>query len=55
MNAGTEPDKSEGAAERMAQEELTARVGTRLVRRSKTTDPKRSPRKWRFAMRRTQK
>jgi hypothetical protein len=51
MNAGRKPDESEGAAERTAQSELTARIGTRLGPRAKTTKPKRSPRKWRFRMR----
>jgi hypothetical protein len=51
MNAGKEPDESEGAAERKAQSELTARIGTRLVPRTKTTKAKRSPRKWRFRTR----
>ena len=51
MNAGSEPDKSEGAAERTAQKELTTRIGTRLESRAKTSEPKRSPRKWRFGMR----
>ena len=51
MNAGSEPDGSEGAAERTAQKELTTRVGTRLESRAKSSERKRSPRKWRFGMR----
>ena len=51
MNAGSEPDGSEGAAERTAQKELTARIGTRLGPRAKTREPKRAARKWRFGMR----
>jgi hypothetical protein len=52
MDAGKQPehDATEGAAERTAQKELTARIGTRLVRRTKTAESKRTPR-WRFPTR----
>jgi hypothetical protein len=51
MNPAIESPESEGAAERLAQKELTERVGVSLVRRGKSKNLKWSTWKERFAMR----